>query len=180
MHMSSHCIALHCITSHHLTQLDQARFELERKQRDGDFVRAGQLKYEIIPKLQKQVEHFQADASMMPGLSASIHICLLAFAFGAISLHASCFSFDLSVFMLIHSACIHRTRMHTVAVTAEDVAFVISRSTGIPIAKLLVGERERLLQMERELQKRVIGLRASHCSLPSALLALSICGRCYQ
>lgn len=43
------------------------------------------------------------------------------------------------------------------AVTEEDVANVVSRSTGVPVSKLLVGEREKLLHMEAELQKKVVG-----------------------
>ncbi len=42
-------------------------------------------------------------------------------------------------------------------VTAEDIAMVVSRWTGIPVAKMLESETERLLNMERELKKRVIG-----------------------
>ncbi len=43
------------------------------------------------------------------------------------------------------------------AVKAEDIARVIERWTGIPTSKLLEGEREKLLKMEEELGKRVIG-----------------------
>jgi len=42
-------------------------------------------------------------------------------------------------------------------VTSEDIASVVSRWTGIPVDKMLEGEREKLLQMEQELGKRVIG-----------------------
>lgn len=45
----------------------------------------------------------------------------------------------------------------TDAVTDEDVANVVSRHTGIPVSKLLMGEREKLLHMEAELSKRVVG-----------------------
>jgi len=43
------------------------------------------------------------------------------------------------------------------AVTANHIAQVVSRSTGIPVDKMLEGEREKLLKMEEELGKRVIG-----------------------
>ncbi len=43
------------------------------------------------------------------------------------------------------------------AVTASHVAQVVSRWTGIPVDKMLEGEREKLLQMEVELAKRVVG-----------------------
>lgn len=42
-------------------------------------------------------------------------------------------------------------------VTAEDVADVVSRWTGIPVSRMLQSEREKLLNLEDELHKRVIG-----------------------
>jgi ATP-dependent Clp protease ATP-binding subunit ClpB len=42
-------------------------------------------------------------------------------------------------------------------VTSEDIAAVVSRWTGIPVDKMLEGEREKLLAMEEELGRRVIG-----------------------
>ena len=42
-------------------------------------------------------------------------------------------------------------------VTAEEIAEVVSRWTGIPVSKMLEGEREKLLRMEDELHKRVVG-----------------------
>jgi ATP-dependent Clp protease ATP-binding subunit ClpB len=42
-------------------------------------------------------------------------------------------------------------------VTDDDVAGIVSRWTGIPVSKLLEGEREKLLRLEAELHKRVIG-----------------------
>ena len=42
-------------------------------------------------------------------------------------------------------------------VTAEDIADVVSRWTGIPVSKMLQSEREKLLHLEDELHKRVIG-----------------------
>eukprot|EP01006_Ploeotia_vitrea_P037370 TRINITY_DN66125_c0_g1_i1.p1 TRINITY_DN66125_c0_g1~~TRINITY_DN66125_c0_g1_i1.p1 ORF type:complete len:849 (-),score=446.65 TRINITY_DN66125_c0_g1_i1:592-3138(-) len=43
------------------------------------------------------------------------------------------------------------------AVTDQDVAAVVSRHTGVPLNKLLLGERERLLNMEDVLRERVVG-----------------------
>ncbi len=42
-------------------------------------------------------------------------------------------------------------------VTDEEIAEVVSRWTGIPVSKMLEGERERLLHMEDDLRKRVVG-----------------------
>ena len=45
----------------------------------------------------------------------------------------------------------------TEAVTAEDIAEVVSKWTGIPVTKMLESEREKLLRMEDELHRRVVG-----------------------
>jgi ATP-dependent Clp protease ATP-binding subunit ClpB len=42
-------------------------------------------------------------------------------------------------------------------VGAEEIAEVVARATGIPVAKLMQGEREKLLQMEAKLHERVVG-----------------------
>ena len=42
-------------------------------------------------------------------------------------------------------------------VNAEDIAEIVSRWTGIPVNKMLQSEREKLLNLERELHKRVVG-----------------------
>jgi ATP-dependent Clp protease ATP-binding subunit ClpB len=50
-----------------------------------------------------------------------------------------------------------RRKMLKEEVDDEDIAEVISRWTGIPVSKMLEGEREKLVQMEERLAKRVIG-----------------------
>ncbi len=45
----------------------------------------------------------------------------------------------------------------TEAVTAEDIAEVVARWTGIPVNRMLESEKEKLLRMENELHKRVVG-----------------------
>ncbi|KKL03306.1 ATP-dependent chaperone ClpB [Rheinheimera mesophila] len=42
-------------------------------------------------------------------------------------------------------------------VTDQEIADVLSKATGIPVSKMLEGERDKLLRMEQELQKRVVG-----------------------
>lgn len=42
-------------------------------------------------------------------------------------------------------------------VSAEDIAEIVSRWTGIPVGKMLQGEREKLLHLEEELHRRVVG-----------------------
>ncbi len=49
------------------------------------------------------------------------------------------------------------TRLLRTKVTEEEIAEIVSRWTGIPVAKMLEGEREKLLHLEEELHKRVVG-----------------------
>ena len=49
----------------------------------------------------------------------------------------------------------------TEAVTPEDIAEVVSRWTGIPVRRMLESEREKLMRMESELHKRVVGQNAA-------------------
>jgi len=55
------------------------------------------------------------------------------------------------------------------AVTAEHVAGVVARWTGIPVDKMLEGERDKLLRMEAELGKRVIGQSAAVTAVSNAV-----------
>jgi ATP-dependent Clp protease ATP-binding subunit ClpB len=91
-------------------ELDQARTKLERAQRDGDWARAGELAYGIIPDLEKRLADAEARAST-----------------------------------------------EREEVTARDIAAVVTRWTGIPVERMLEGERERLRGMEDGLGARVVG-----------------------
>eukprot|EP00906_Rhabdomonas_costata_P004957 RCo007436 len=51
----------------------------------------------------------------------------------------------------------HGLTMVREAVTAKDIAMVISKATGIPVHQLMMGEKEKLIHMEAELKKRIIG-----------------------
>jgi ATP-dependent Clp protease ATP-binding subunit ClpB len=48
-------------------------------------------------------------------------------------------------------------RLLRTQVGAEEIAEVVSRSTGIPVSKMMQGERDKLLQMEGKLHQRVVG-----------------------
>ncbi|MTI09956.1 ATP-dependent chaperone ClpB [Curvivirga aplysinae] len=93
-------------------QLDQARAELERVQRDGRFDRAGELAYGVIPDLEKR---------------------------------------------LLEAEAANDQAMIDEEVRDQDIAAVVSRWTGVPVDKMLEGEREKLLAMESNLSRRVIG-----------------------
>ncbi len=55
------------------------------------------------------------------------------------------------------------------AVTADHVAQVVSRWTGVPVDKMLEGERDKLLKMEEELAKRVIGQKEAVQAVATAV-----------
>ena len=50
-----------------------------------------------------------------------------------------------------------KPRLLRTQVGTEEIAEVVSRATGIPVSKMMQGEREKLLHMEDQLQKRVVG-----------------------
>ena len=50
-----------------------------------------------------------------------------------------------------------KPRLVRTQVGAEEIAEVVSRATGIPVSKMMQGERDKLLHMETELHKRVVG-----------------------
>ena len=98
-------------------QLDDARGELERAERDNDLERAAKLQYSEIPELERIVAE-QEERSRKLDESGSLL---------------------------------------TEAVTEADIAAVVARWTGIPVAKLIEGEVEKLIHMEERLHDRVIG-----------------------
>jgi ATP-dependent Clp protease ATP-binding subunit ClpB len=50
-----------------------------------------------------------------------------------------------------------KTRLVRTQVGAEEIAEVVSRATGIPVAKMMQGERDKLIKMEAKLHERVVG-----------------------
>jgi ATP-dependent Clp protease ATP-binding subunit ClpB len=51
----------------------------------------------------------------------------------------------------------HAPRLLRTQVGAEEIAEVVSRATGIPVSKMMQGEKDKLLQMEDKLHQRVVG-----------------------
>ena len=93
-------------------RLDQARAELEQAQRAGQWGRAGELTYGVIPDLERRLAEAGSAAER---------------------------------------------RFFNEEVRDADIAAVVSRWTGIPVDKMLAGEREKLLDMETALARRVVG-----------------------
>jgi ATP-dependent Clp protease ATP-binding subunit ClpB len=93
-------------------ELEKARIELEQMHRAGNWTRAGEITYSVIPQLESKL----AEASK-----------------GA------------------------ENAMINEEVRESDIAAVVSRWTGIPVDKMMQGEREKILKMEEHLVKRVVG-----------------------
>ncbi len=62
-------------------------------------------------------------------------------------------------------------------VTEEEIAEVVSKWTGIPVAKMLEGEREKLLKMEELLHQRVIGQNEAVTAVANAVRRSRSCPR---
>lgn len=57
----------------------------------------------------------------------------------------------------------------TETVTEEDIAHVVSKRTGIPVNKMLTGEKEKLLKMEEYLSRRVVGQKEAISAIANAI-----------
>jgi len=104
--------------------LDRARVELEQAEREGNWTRASELKYGVIPDLEQKL----AEAHAVQGKN------------------------------LINEE-----------VTSDDIAYIVSKWTGIPVDKMLEGERDKLLAMEDKLRARVVGQDEAVHAVASAI-----------
>lgn len=93
-------------------QLDKARIELEQAERSNNWAKASEIKYSVIPELEKKLSEASETAS---------------------------------------------ENLINEEVTDDDIAYIVSKWTGVPVDKMLEGEREKLLGMEQKLQERVVG-----------------------
>ena len=96
------------------TKLNDARIELDRAMREGNYQEASKLNYEVIPGIEESIQRAENTER-------------------------------------------HDDRMVNDQVTDEDIAAVVAAWTGIPVDKLTQGETERLLHLEGELAKRLVG-----------------------
>jgi hypothetical protein len=106
-------------------QLEEARNGLASAQRAGDWAKAGELSYGVIPGLEKELAETEAAGD--------------------------------------------GTGMMEEAVTPDHVAGVVSRWTGVPVDKMLEGEREKLLKMEEAIGKRVVGQHEAVVAVSTAV-----------
>ncbi|ALA17616.1 MULTISPECIES: ATP-dependent chaperone ClpB [unclassified Chelatococcus] len=98
-------------------KLDEARNDLAIAQRKGEYQRAGELAYGIIPQLERELAETEAKADGKGDGAGVVQE----------------------------------------AVTPDNIAQVVSRWTGVPVDKMLEGEKEKLLKMEEQLARRVVG-----------------------
>lgn len=62
-----------------------------------------------------------------------------------------------------------KVKLVSESVTADDIALVISRATGIPVHSLLKGEKEKLINMEAELEKHIVGQNEAVTAISDAI-----------
>lgn len=107
-------------------KLDKARIEVEIAKRNGEYERAGELQYGLIPELEQKIKSAEeASKNKKSGISETV--------------------------------------------TEENIASVVSKWTGIPVDKMLEGEREKLLHMEDFLAKRVVGQKEAIVAVSNAV-----------
>lgn len=104
-------------------KLDEARNELAIAQRRGEYQRAGELTYSVIPGLEKELSDTENSGKDVV----------------------------------------------QEAVTPDNIAQVVSRWTGVPVDRMLEGERDKLLRMEEALAKRVVGQREAVVAVSTAV-----------
>ncbi len=115
----------------HKKEIDDLKVKAEIAQRQGeDLTGVAEIKYDLIPKLEKKIKKLQTDL-----------------------------------------AKIQKKGQHILKeeVDEEDVAKVVSRWTGVPVNKMLADELKKLSQVEKFLQKRVIGQNEAINSIANAL-----------
>ena len=111
-------------------QIEQLRFQAEQAKQQGDYGRVAKITYETIPTLERQNEQISSDLHKQAEASND---------------PSSPFKGDRGGLLIREE------------ITAEDVAEVVSRWTGIPVNKMMTSERDKLMNLEEELHKRVVG-----------------------
>jgi len=111
-------------------RLEVLRFQMQEETRKGNLQRAAELQYGEIPKLEAELRELTAlqDAAVREDAAeASTGVAA------------------------------RPSRMLKEEVDEEDIAAIVSKWTGIPVAKMLEGEMQKLVQMEDRLRERVVG-----------------------
>jgi len=140
-------------------EIERLRAQMVDLQRKGEFDKVAEIQYGKLPELEARVraaDAAQAAArgngaaptssgdSSPPAQYSSSSSTSLAVSTGA-ALNGSA------------AKATERPRLLRTQVGTEEIAEVVSRATGIPVAKMLQGEREKLLCMEQKLHERIVG-----------------------
>ena len=121
-------------------QLEQLRLDQTRHERTGDLARAAEVKHGRIPALEQELAELTERYAEATADSDGAN--------GAGSGAATLLREEVS---------------------EEDIAGVVAQWTGIPVAKMLSSERAKLLELERILQRRVIGQEAAIQAVADAI-----------
>jgi ATP-dependent Clp protease ATP-binding subunit ClpB len=111
-------------------RLEALRFQMQEETRKGNLQRAAELQYGEIPKLEAELRELTAEQDAAAREDAA---------------------------EVATGVARKRTRMLKEEVDEEDVAAIVSKWTGIPVAKMLEGEMDKLVKMEDRLRERVVG-----------------------
>ena len=107
-------------------KLDKAKIEVEIAKRNGQYEKAGELQYGLIPELENKIKAAEEVSQQKKNGFSEV-------------------------------------------VTDENIAAVVSKWTGIPVDKMLEGEKEKLLHMEEFLGKRVVGQKEAIAAVANAV-----------
>lgn len=110
-------------------QLDEVKGQIEKAEREYDLNKMAELKYGVVPKLEKEIEKEEEKLKEN-----------------------------------------NDSAMLKEEVTEQEISQIVSKWTGIPVFKLVEGEREKLLKLEEELSKRVIGQKEAVRAVSNAVI----------
>jgi ATP-dependent Clp protease ATP-binding subunit ClpB len=119
-------------------EIDRLRLEMTELQRKGQFDKLAEIQYGRLPELEGRLKAASASETVGGARAGG---------------KADGDSSEKQGVKLGKD----RLRLLRTSVGAEEIAEVVSRATGIPVAKMMQGEREKLLQMESVLHRRVVG-----------------------
>ncbi|HEY3866054.1 MAG TPA: AAA family ATPase [Solirubrobacteraceae bacterium] len=141
-------------------QLDAARIEMERAEREADLERAAELRYGEIPALERKIAEYESAERESEDESAradGVGDAGGADRDGADGTGGARGADGQAPVFLKEE------------VDADDIAEVVARWTGIPVSRLMEGETEKLVHMETRLHERVVGQDEAIEAVASAL-----------
>ena len=138
-------------------EIDRLRAEMAELQRKGQYDKLAELQYGRLPELEGRLKAAEAGKG---GPEESLAVEELGAAGESVAGRAGNVPAADAPQSLVQrgaGAPSSRPRLLRTQVGAEEIAEVVSRATGIPVSKMLQGEREKLLNMEERLHQRVVG-----------------------